>query len=87
MLRVRLDCWNPEPETVTEVSKYGRETSYKFHSYVGGVSVELKTNDLELAKNRARELWKQYYEGAMKRIQIFDGREKVFEHDDYKSKI
>ncbi len=87
MLRIRLDCWNPEPVTVTEQTKWGKEYTYKYHESAGSVVTEIKSDDVEIAKNRARELWKEYYNGAMKRIQIFQGRELVYEFDGFKSKV
>jgi hypothetical protein len=62
-------------------------TPTAFTGMPGGI-VTRRNCDLEKAKEIAREFWKEErFSGTMKRIQIWDDKEKLFEHNEFKSKV
>lgn len=72
--RIVLHCWNPDLETVKK---------QQVANYVGGVARYAKLKDEEKAKDAAREVWKENYEGAIKQIKIFKGPDLVYDFDNF----
>lgn len=72
--RIVMHCWNPEPTTIKK---------QKVSDYVGGVARYVKLESEEKAKDNAREVWKENYDGAIKQIKIFKGPELVYDFDNF----
>jgi hypothetical protein len=72
--RIVMHCWNPEFTTIKK---------QRITDYVGGVARYVRLESEEQAKDSAREVWKENYEGAIKQIKIFKGPELVYDFDNF----
>ena len=71
---IRIVAWHPLKE-----EKTGN------HNYIGGRCRFVNLPDLEAAKDQGRQMWTEYFNGAMKQITILDSTSKIlFTSDNFK---